>query len=821
MTNFLSPEISVVEVKRSLVVARAISPNTLAILGSAEQGPVNRPLLCTSLDETTAIYGLDDGGPLYQSIVGFFQNGGERIVVNRCAHYDDISDEDTLTCESASLALMTAGEAATAAHKVSNTGPWDFSLANGVAQPPTLSVSIGGNPDDDLVIACTPSVLTAAGDFVGAATIGTTASFRVNGVVVLYTTPNPAPATKEALALDITAQLPGVYGGLATNKVKITTDEKGSAADVDYVSSTGDFGVQSGFGPGPTAGVNAGPNEVAKHSEVHAAELEPLIETAWASGGGVEVTVTGEAFAVDTVNLGATASISAVTGSGMDMENNPLVFTEVGLVTGADAGEPSINTFDAVATSEGEHGNGLAISTVRVDKIVCKVTEDLLVADGPFESAKVDSVAQLRKGLQFSALDTVNSGMLRAVVKRIVGLQVFFETAVTPTADIQAANLPKVYKETFNLTVVVDGKASKSKTYTDLSMSPLDTKYFAYVIGIDPKLMNPLLRVYVVDKTVGYSNTLDPRPSNITLQSLSGGIDSDPLTNADLIGLSATRTGLHALDANTDFSLLCIPGYENAEVHKAIQDYAETRKTHLALEDVPPGMSPAEIVTYKNVTAGIFSTFVVMQAGRIRVRRISNDQVEEWPNVAYVAGMFARTDRDYNVSEPPAGDKKGRLRGVIDIADNNEYEDQSKRDIVYPEGVNVIFSSSVGPIYFGQTLTDNLGDINVIGVRRAFLTLGKTINRLAQFVLFEKNTVYLRANFVSTVAGYLREQWRKGVLDGETEEVAFVVECDSKNNPPSLIAAQGFYAKVQLHILPGISYGQVELSKLSNTLLND
>ena len=88
-------------------------------------------------------------------------------------------------------------------------------------------------------------------------------------------------------------------------------------------------------------------------------------------------------------------------------------------------------------------------------------------------------------------------------------------------------------------------------------------------------------------------------------------------------------------------------------------------------------------------------------------------------------------------------------------------------------------------------------------------------------MLFEKNTPILRANYVSTVSGYLREQWRKGVLDGATVDEAYVVECDSKNNPPSLIAAQGFYAKIQLHILPGISYGQVEMSKLSNSLLNE
>ena len=821
MTEFLSPQVVVVEIRRTVAVVKRISPNTSIMLGSAERGPNRRYVKVTSPEDFVAIYGNDDGGPLAQSVFGFFDNGGDQLFISRCEHYTDITDIATLTCEAASTDLLTESSVDTPASKTTSDGPWDFSVANGVAQPPTLSVGIGGNPDDDLVIACTASVLTAAGDFVGAATIATTAIFRVEGVEIVYTTPNPAPTTKEALALDIAAQVPGVYGGLTGNKVKLTTDEKGSAADVDYVSSTGDFGVQSGFGAGPTAGVNAGPNEVARHSNVTSAELAPLAEAAWTSGGGVVATVTGDSWTVETVSEGGTASIGAVTGSGMDMINNPIVFTEVGLVTGTDAGDPGVATIEVIATSEGDHGNNLAVTTQRVTTVVAKLTADMLAADAPFDFMEVDVKSQLRVGLQVYIQDPVNVAYCRGVVSRIIGSKIYFENPVTPSGDLEVANVSTVKKETFNLSVIIDGNTSKVTRYVDMSMSPLDKKYFANMIGTNPELMDPMLRIYVANEAVAYTNTVDPRPVDVTLQALTGGLDGDAITNTDLIGLAANHTGLHAFDTNLEFSLSGIPGYDNAEVHKALVEYAETRKDHVTVLDAPVGYTPAQVVTYKNVTAGLFSTYAILQAGRIRVRRASTDQIETFPNIGYVLGLFARNDRDRNVSEAPSGDSKGRLKGVYDIYNNNEYSDINKRNIIYPEGINCIYASHVGAIYFGQNLTDNLGEINAVGVRRAFLYISKVITQLSQFVLWEKNTLQLRLNFVNVIEAFLNQQWQKDVLSGDSADQAYLVECNSKNNPPALIEAKGFYAKVSIHVLPGIENGLIELQTLNGSLINE
>lgn len=72
----------------------------------AQKGPINKPVLCHSIDQVIATFGtyMADAYGLY-SIKGFFQNGGRNLYVVRLAHYIDITDAATLTAKRATAAV--------------------------------------------------------------------------------------------------------------------------------------------------------------------------------------------------------------------------------------------------------------------------------------------------------------------------------------------------------------------------------------------------------------------------------------------------------------------------------------------------------------------------------------------------------------------------------------------------------------------------------------------------------------------------------------------------------------------------------------------
>lgn len=814
MPDFLSPEVVVRERASSAVVVRQDPTAVLYMLTTAERGPINRLVSTISPDDWSAIYGNDDSGDGYQSMVGYFANGGSQLLQNRVAHYTNITDPATLTAVAADVTLNTAGDAATAGEKEFSGFPWDLTPAAGVVAPVEFTASIDGNSADTATIAATPSVLTAAGAPGGVGTTGHTLTFAVNGVNIVYTVPAAPPTTATEWALSIASQLPGVSGSVVGGAVVLTTDRRGSSADIDYVSGTGTAGADSGFGAGPTAGANAGPNDVADLSAVTSAEWAAVIATDWTGGSGVSTSTTATTAMVTSGTTGTGSSIGIVSGSGTN--STDYAVDVPGVASGQAAGGPTVPTLDVIASSEGAHGNSLSVSITRRDRVIALVSED--IAAVPTTEMVVTTANQFRVGLQVFVEDPVTSGTLRAVVSEIIGTRVIFAASVTPTGAITAANNPTVTKETFDLTYLVSG--SVAQNYSDLSMSALDVPYYVEnVVGDDPLTIDPRQRVYVASQGVAATNTADPRPINYTSEPLSGGVNSGALADTDYVGAASSGLGLYAGDTSEDFTMTAIPGVETSAVHNGLLDYASSREDHVALMDMPEGLTPSQVNNYKNVTANLFGTFGIAFAGRPRILRLSTGLVEDFPAVAFVAGMYARNDRENNVSSPPAGPRKGQLRGTVGIANDNLYQLKANRDLIYPEGINPIFSrKGSGVVVWGQNTLDPTSDRGAVGVRRAFIAVRKALTRLSEFVLFEINTPRLRGQYRSRVTDYCREQMRLGVIQGETDEEGFYIICDESNNGAAVVNARKFNARIGVNILPGIDFATVEIERDTRTL---
>ena len=105
MPTYLSPGIYTRETDFSFYV-KQISTSSAAMVGVAEKGPINKPVLVTSWEQFINRFGAYiNEGYLAYAARAFFDNGGSVLYVNRIAHLTDPNDRDTLTAVKSSAVL--------------------------------------------------------------------------------------------------------------------------------------------------------------------------------------------------------------------------------------------------------------------------------------------------------------------------------------------------------------------------------------------------------------------------------------------------------------------------------------------------------------------------------------------------------------------------------------------------------------------------------------------------------------------------------------------------------------------------------------------
>ena len=71
-----------------------------------------------------------------------------------------------------------------------------------------------------------------------------------------------------------------------------------------------------------------------------------------------------------------------------------------------------------------------------------------------------------------------------------------------------------------------------------------------------------------------------------------------------------------------------------------------------------------------------------------------------------------------------------------------------------------------------------------INVRRLYILIRKSIEKYAQWVVFEPNEPSLWKKIVRSCEDFLNDLWRQGALVGADRDQAFYVKCDEETNPP-------------------------------------
>ena len=168
-----------------------------------------------------------------------------------------------------------------------------------------------------------------------------------------------------------------------------------------------------------------------------------------------------------------------------------------------------------------------------------------------------------------------------------------------------------------------------------------------------------------------------------------------------------------------------------------------------------------------------------------------------------IAGLCAQVDTIADPWWSPAGFNRGGVKNVIKLAFN---PDQTKRDYLYPKGINPVVSfPGQGVVLFGdRTMTLKPSAFDRINVRRLFNVLEKSISKAAKYQLFEFNDPFTRAQFKNMVEPFLRGiQAGRGITD-------FLVVCDATNNTGTVVDANEF--KADIYVRPSRSINFITLS---------
>jgi phage tail sheath protein FI len=76
-----------------------------------------------------------------------------------------------------------------------------------------------------------------------------------------------------------------------------------------------------------------------------------------------------------------------------------------------------------------------------------------------------------------------------------------------------------------------------------------------------------------------------------------------------------------------------------------------------------------------------------------------------------------------------------------------------------------------------------------VNVRRCLSSIERNVERIGQDVVFEPNLPLLQLQVVSAVTGHLLDVLAAGALQAEEADEAFFVNCNTANNPPTVVDA--------------------------------
>ncbi len=259
--------------------------------------------------------------------------------------------------------------------------------------------------------------------------------------------------------------------------------------------------------------------------------------------------------------------------------------------------------------------------------------------------------------------------------------------------------------------------------------------------------------------------------------------DGGAITDAEITGNQAARTGIFALESADLFNLLCIPPLSPTTdvagaTWAAAANYCQTRRAVLIID--PPAVWTANPSTaVSTALAGVNALRatignddarnVTIYFPRLRLADPLNEgRLGSFAPSGAIAGIVARTDAQRGVWKAPAGmEASFSRRAGIHLHPHR----RRKRPAQSPRPqLPAQFSRSAGNLVWGaRTLVgaDLLAsEWKYLPVRRTALFLEESLYRGTQWVVFEPNDEPLWAQIRLNIGAFMQNLFRQGAFQG-------------------------------------------------------
>lgn len=324
-----------------------------------------------------------------------------------------------------------------------------------------------------------------------------------------------------------------------------------------------------------------------------------------------------------------------------------------------------------------------------------------------------------------------------------------------------------------------------AETFLNVSVDEEDPRFVTKVLEQESALV----------QVQGDAPALRPDPG--ATDSNDDGSDGSPITDNEVTGDQAARTGIYALDKADLFNLLCIPPLTRQQ-DVAFDTYAEAarycKEERRAMLIVDP---PANWTTIAAAEAGVNalraaigtdrSTNVAAYFPRLRMADpLKENRTGEFAPSGAVAGLYARTDAQRGVWKAPAG-IEASLVGVRELSYKMTDGENGRLN---PLGLNCLRTFPVyGNVAWGaRTLAgaDRLGsEWKYVPVRRLALYIEESLYRGTQWVVFEPNDEPLWSQIRLNVGAFMQDLFRQGAFQGASPREAYFVKCDKETTTQS------------------------------------
>ncbi|MGB8508139.1 MAG: phage tail sheath subtilisin-like domain-containing protein [Pyrinomonadaceae bacterium] len=305
-------------------------------------------------------------------------------------------------------------------------------------------------------------------------------------------------------------------------------------------------------------------------------------------------------------------------------------------------------------------------------------------------------------------------------------------------------------------------------------------------------------------------NSATAAPANLPAlraeTSLASGNDAfGSMTASNFVGTDdgTTRTGLQAFnDENLGTGQVAVPGMTTSAVHAALVAHAEAFH-RLALLDPPLGSAKQDVIDIR----ALYGTWygAISWPWYQALDYAGTSVTKFYPPSGAVAGMCAQADRTVGTHKAPANFV---IPGALDVerySNGQTQVDQATLGVLNGKDINVILRIPEGGIrhYGARVMTADrrvqmMHEIRLLNLFYYSLKVGYAY---AVFSVVDGGGKLFR-ELASVAKTFLRSFWRAGALFGKKEEDAFIVICDTSNNPPDELNVGRVHVDVGVKISP-------------------